>query len=123
MRGAFDCLERREEVKGVRRSTDLPGFAIDAVRHTVADANTVTTDREPLVGFVNAHDPRFRELRRFVDPSHLMPEDLLSGAQSVVSLFIPFNPGVVAANAQDRRMVAYEWSPPMRDVLDASGAW
>lgn len=80
------------------------------VRHGVATAGTATEYREPLVGFACADDARFRDLRTTVSPIHLMPEDLVPGARTVVSFFLPFARWVVEANAQEREQVAREWA-------------
>jgi epoxyqueuosine reductase QueG len=76
----------------------------------VGQAGIFTAYREPLVGFVAAGDPRFPELRRVAEPSHWMPGDLLPGARSVVSFFLPFDYPVVEANARHRERVAREWA-------------
>jgi epoxyqueuosine reductase QueG len=80
------------------------------VRRQVAGANTITRYREPLAAFVAADDPRFAELKRVVHPSHMLPGDLLPGARSVVSFFLPFDERVVEANARERERVAREWA-------------
>jgi epoxyqueuosine reductase QueG len=80
------------------------------IRETVAAAGSVTEYRQPLVGFARADDPRFRTLREMVSPIHLMPEDLVRGAQTVLSFFLPFAHWVVEANARDRETVAREWA-------------
>jgi epoxyqueuosine reductase len=82
----------------------------NTIKQQVAEADTVTTYRAPLVGFVAADDPRFYDLRRVVEPTHLLPQDLLPDAKSVVSFFIPFDPQVVEVNAQHREKVAEEWA-------------
>jgi epoxyqueuosine reductase len=78
--------------------------------HQAVETNTVTRYREPLVAFAPADDPRFAELKREVHPTHMLPQDLLPGARSVVSLFLPFEESVVEANAQHRDQVAREWA-------------
>ena len=80
------------------------------VRQKVLDADVETEYRQTLVGFVSADDPRFRELRSVAEPTHLQPEDLLPGARSVVSFFIPFAQWVVEANSRLRDQVAREWA-------------
>jgi epoxyqueuosine reductase len=80
------------------------------IRHVVAEASTATEYRTPLVGIVAADDPRFLELRRVVEPSHLLPADLLPGARSVVAFFLPFTPWVAEANARHKVQVAREWA-------------
>ena len=80
------------------------------VRHVLATAGTVTEYREPLIGFARAADPRFGDLRDTVSPIHLMPEELVPGARTVVSFFLPFAPWVVEANSREREQVAREWA-------------
>ncbi len=82
----------------------------EAIHCHVARADTATEYRTPLVGFAVAADPRFAELRHIVEPTHLLPTDLLPGARSVVSFFLPFARWVVEANAQHREAVAREWA-------------
>jgi epoxyqueuosine reductase len=79
------------------------------LRREVLDARTVTRYREPLVGYVSADDPGFLALRQHVTPDHMLPQDLLPGARTVISYFLPFAEEVVEANAQDRERVAREW--------------
>jgi epoxyqueuosine reductase len=89
---------------------ELARLITDSVRRNVAEADAITAYRVPLVGFADANDPCFQELRRVADSGHIMPADLLPGARSVVALFVPFDPGVVKANARDREAVAREWA-------------
>jgi epoxyqueuosine reductase QueG len=88
----------------------LAKFITETVQHEVAEASNITDYREPLVAFVEADDPRFADLRRVAQPTHMMPDDLLPGARSVISFFLPFDYWVVEANAQDREEVAREWA-------------
>jgi epoxyqueuosine reductase QueG len=76
----------------------------------VASAGTQTTYRTPLVGFASASDPRFRDLDRHIGPCQMMPGDLLPGARTVVSYFLPFGEEVVEANRRRRSRVASEWA-------------
>ena len=50
------------------------------------------------------------ELWRVVHPTHMLPHDLLPGARSVVSFFLPFAPWVLEANTRHREQVAREWA-------------
>jgi epoxyqueuosine reductase len=94
----------------MRQTLDLGNFIETTIRQMVAGAGTATAYRQPLVGFAAADDERFAELRRVAEPSHLLPADLLPGARSVVSFFLPFAPWVVEANARHRTKVAREWA-------------
>ena len=95
---------------GDRDFEELTRLISTTVRHEVDAADTVTRYREPLVAFAAADDPRFADLKRVVHPTHMLPGDLLPGARSVVSFFLPFDEGIVAANARDRDQVAREWA-------------
>jgi epoxyqueuosine reductase QueG len=59
------------------------------------------TYRAPLVGFTTASDPGFAELREAVGPGHLLPQDMLTGAQTVVAFFVPFDSGLVSLQRED----------------------
>jgi epoxyqueuosine reductase len=91
-------------------SMELAAFITATIQREVAKAGTITSYREPLVGFAAANDPRFPDLRRVAEPTHLMPRDLLPGARSVVSFFLPFDYQVVEANARHKEKVAREWA-------------
>lgn len=65
--------------------------------------------RLPLVGFTSAQHPGFHELRKVVAPDHLLPEEILPGACSVIAFFIPFAPQLVLENAS-RTDVARSWA-------------
>jgi epoxyqueuosine reductase len=90
-------------------SKGLTGLIVDTILRDVAMADMVTGYREPLVGFASAADPRFDELRRIV-PDHLSPEQMLPGARSVISFFLPFAAWVVEANARESEVAVAEWS-------------
>lgn len=90
-------------------SVELTDIIVQTIMRDVAEAGSATGYREPLVGFASAGDPRFEELRRIV-PAHLSPEQMLPGARTVISFFLPFAAWVVEANSLDREAVALEWS-------------
>ncbi|RLI86083.1 MAG: epoxyqueuosine reductase [Archaeoglobales archaeon] len=56
--------------------------------------------REPVVGFADATSP-FERLRKVID-NHLLPEEILEGARSVVVFFIPFTKEVVESNVKGK---------------------
>lgn len=70
------------------------------VEDTVATPGTSTSYRQPLVGIIKADHPEFARLKDYVDPSHLLPEDILPGGKSVVSFFLPFDRSVVVSNTK-----------------------
>ncbi len=90
-------------------SMELAKFITATIQREVAESDTITGYREPLVAFVAADDPRFADLRRVIHPTHMLPSDLLPRARSVISFFLPFDYWVVEANAEQREEVAREW--------------
>lgn len=46
---------------------------------------------DPIVGFGDARSPMFEELKQIVHPDHYTPEEVLPGARTVVSYYIPFS--------------------------------
>ncbi len=113
----------------------LAGLITGTVTDEVGRAETATGYRTPLVGFADASDPRFAALKETAGPEHKSPEDLLPGARSVVSYFLPFEAGIVSANARDKEEVAPEWvrayvetniligriNDRLKEVLDEAG--
>jgi len=89
---------------------ELEAFIINFVRREVATADTVTRYRQPLVGFADAADPRFPQLREIAEPTHLLPRDLLPTARSVIAFFLPFTAEIVEANRAQPREVARGWA-------------
>ena len=90
--------------------SELAELVTSTIKQQVVVANTITEYREPLVAFAQADNPRFAELRQVAEPTHMLPEDLIPGARSVISFFVPFDGQVVQANAVSRTRVAREWA-------------
>ena len=86
------------------------------VRSVVADSGTVTVYRQPIVGFADAADPRFADLTAHVGSGQMLPDDLLPGARTVVSFFLPFSETVVEANRRRKSRVASEWAVAYRET-------
>ncbi len=61
------------------------------------------------MGFAGTSDPFFPRLKEIVAPAHLEPEDLLPGAQTVISYFIPFSEEVISSNINGR-FCSPEWA-------------
>ncbi|MDL2228816.1 4Fe-4S binding protein [Treponema sp. OttesenSCG-928-L16] len=66
---------------------------------------------EPLYAFARAGDPLFQELKKeeVIGSHFLLPEEWLSGAETVVSIFLPFTERVREANRKDMSWPAKEW--------------
>lgn len=88
---------------------DVKDFIEAFILHTVQEAKTETCYRRPLVGFADAGDPRWEQLKIIAEPTHLLPEDILPGASTVVAFFLPFDESVVKANRRAKE-TAREWA-------------
>jgi epoxyqueuosine reductase QueG len=93
---------------------------------------TATTWARPIVGCADAGDPLFVVLRRVVSPTHLLPQDLLPTAKTVIAFFLPFEKKVAMSNiagvlASKKWVLAYvetngliaALGKHMREFLDA----
>lgn len=65
---------------------------------------------EPLVGFASADDQLFREYREIIGPFHLLPEELLPGARSVISWILPVSREVRESNRRQTGLPSREWA-------------
>jgi epoxyqueuosine reductase QueG len=117
MAAGYEAISDRPAIDGCSKTgvywIDMSGletFVTAFVQREVAEARTETRYRQPLVGFADAADRRFLQLREIAEPSHLLPGDLLPKARSVVSFFLPFAEEVVEANRTGSRQVAREWA-------------
>lgn len=66
---------------------------------------------EPLVGCATVDDPLFIKLREpeVIGPHVMLPEEWLTGAKSVISIFYPFTEAVRSSNRQQPWDTSPEW--------------
>ncbi len=72
------------------------------------DSDTPYLD-EPLVGFSSAGDRIFHDYRQIIGQFHLLPEELLPGAATVVSWILPINRAVRESNRSQSELPSREW--------------
>lgn len=89
--------------------SNLRSFINTWVQDRVAEQSMETRYRPPLLGFADAADDRFLQLRQIAGPTHLLPADLMPEARSVIAFFVPFAPEIVDANRAHPCRVAREW--------------
>ena len=70
---------------------------------------TATGWAKPIVGFAHAGDPIFKILRRVVSPTHLLPQELLPAAKTVIAFFLPFEKRVGRSNIRGE-LASREWA-------------
>jgi epoxyqueuosine reductase QueG len=69
---------------------------------------TVTNWREPIIGFADASDKLFFELKEIIGPNHALPTDIVPNAKSVIVFFLPFSKEIVKSNI-DGEESSKEW--------------
>ncbi len=84
-------------------------FIREFIEDTVHRYKGKTAYRTPLIGFARADDPGFPRLKEVVAPSHLLPEELLPGARSVIAFFVPFTGELVDLHRR-HPFVSREWA-------------
>jgi len=89
---------------------EAAAFIRETITRQVSNQNLITAYREPIIGFVSAHDPGFEDLDSLVGFDHYLPGDLLPGARSIVCFYLPFSPNIVYANQAHQESVAREWA-------------
>lgn len=65
---------------------------------------------EPLIGFSSARDPIFHDYRRIIGPFHLLPEELLPDAATVISWILPISRSVRESNRSQTELPSREWA-------------
>ena len=65
---------------------------------------------EPVVGFAAAGDPLFLAYRQIIGAFHLLPDDLLPGAVSVISWILPISHVVRESNRSQTELPSREWA-------------
>ena len=67
--------------------------------------------QRPIFAIGRADDPLFLDIKKpeAVGEHHMMPEDWLPGAKSVISVFLPLERRIVEANKKDPIVPATEW--------------
>jgi epoxyqueuosine reductase QueG len=75
-------------------TTCIEAVVVDANRR----AEIKSAWKTPIVGFADAGDPLFDQLKQAVRPTHDLPQDLLPGARTVIAFFLPFDSGIPRSN-------------------------
>ena len=58
--------------------------------------------RSPLVAYADASDPMMKKLKTWIDPKHMLPQDMLPTAESVICFFLPFKEEISKSNRKGR---------------------
>jgi epoxyqueuosine reductase QueG len=88
---------------------ELCSFITNHPGNLLCEGNTPYFD-EPLVGVAAADDSIFRDYQKIIGPFHLLPGDILTGAQSVISWILPINRAVRESNRLQTELPSREWA-------------
>lgn len=81
----------------------------DYVEKYMENPDLMARWEKPLIAFAYAKDPLFLKLKEFANPNHLLPEDVLECANSVITYFLPFKESIPKSN-KDGRNSSAEWA-------------
>lgn len=100
-----------------RKVTELiEGF----ITQYIEENRTPMRWKSPLVGFAPASSPEFENLRSLVHPEHALPCQLLPGATTVVSYFLPYPEEIAATNGsygdREQNPASGEWAMAYRET-------
>lgn len=65
--------------------------------------------KEPVINYAAADDPMFKQLKEAVSEEHLMPEDIMPGARTVIAYFIPFSNKIANSNIEGKYS-SHQWA-------------
>ncbi len=78
---------------------------INSIKNYVANyhdtKNTKTKWREPVIGFADAHNPKFAKLKTIISDTHALPSDLIPDAKSIIVFFLPFEKDIIESNIKE----------------------
>ena len=87
----------------------LKELIVKTINYKVTNNHYHTAYREPLIGYVAADHPDIRNFKILINDQHLMPEDILTSARTIIVYFIPFTEELVTKNRQ-HAYIAPEWA-------------
>lgn len=93
-------------LQGEKRLEKIIG---DFVEDYMGNQGIKTRWKKPIVAFASADDPLFQKLKEVANPNHLMPDDILNGAKSVITYFLPFDESIPISNMNGRHS-SKEWA-------------
>lgn len=82
---------------------------VELIKKCLLESDNREVFRDPIIGFSSARDPLYAELQDIVGPHHILPENILEDAKTVVSFFLPFSEDIVLSNRNNEE-VSCEWA-------------
>jgi len=95
---ALPCISEQREVFMMEKTIEKVIIDFVAAREQGSDYGW----KNPLVAYARADDPLFETLKEVASPTHVLPQDFLKEAQTVITYFIPFRDEIVKSNKSGR---------------------
>lgn len=70
---------------------------IEIIKNYIHDNNGKNLFDAPLIGFADARNYAFKEIRNQIE-THCLPEEFMTDAKTVIAYFIPFSQAVIESN-------------------------
>ena len=99
---------------------ELAKKVVERINGLLSSVCTITPYREPLVGYASAQDNLFYQMKEVIGPHHLLPQEMLPDAKTVIAFFLPFGEEIVKANRQEKE-VAKEWAKAYEETNQLIG--
>lgn len=77
--------------------------------------NLKSSFRDVIIKFAAADDPIFKEIKTAVGEVHVLPDDLLADAKTVITYFVPLSKEIVDSNIGGR-LSSKEWAQAYLDL-------
>lgn len=87
---------------------DIEQGIIQILQSSVKQIQRPDLFRKPICGFSAADDPRYKELKTMIGPWHCLPTELLPGAKTVISYFVPFTREVAEAPKNGKALALWD---------------
>jgi epoxyqueuosine reductase QueG len=81
---------------------------IETIKSEVLGQDTNKLWKEPIIEIISAKDKNLITLKEVVSAEHLMPNDILPDARSIICFFIPFEGNIIESNIEGE-MASKEW--------------
>ncbi len=87
----------------------LENYIRKFVREYKKNHRTITNWQEPIIGYADAHDALFVDMRDKMGKDYQEPTERLASANTVISFFIPFEESTVLSNTSGK-IASQEWA-------------
>ncbi|MFW6382278.1 MAG: epoxyqueuosine reductase [Bacillota bacterium] len=81
---------------------DIKYIINETIKDFTDNCNIISEWKDPLLAIASADDPYFAKLKEIISKQHKTPDELLPGAKSVITYFLPFAEEIPKSNEAGR---------------------